>query len=322
MDLNNFLNNIPQNLIVSPVPHIRASITTRRIMLRVIIALVPAIIASVIIFGLRALMVEAVTVASCVLMEYLWCTLRHEAPLWKDLSAVVTGILLAFNMPASVPLYLPVIGSVVAIIVTKQFFGGIGKNFANPAIVARITLAVSFPSLMTAYTYPQPVIPCDAISSATPLAVTQKIPLLDLFLGTHGGVIGETCALALLIGLVYLLATGTVDFTIPVTYVGAVALISLIAGKDVLHQILSGGLLLGAIFMATDYVTSPFTRKGKIIFALGCAAITCVIRFFGNMNEGVSYSILLMNLLVPFINAKTRKIPMGGKVKTEEKKRG
>ena len=315
MDLNNFLKNIPNHLIVSPVPHVRAAITTRKIMLRVIIAMIPAVIASVIIFGPRALLVEAVTVASCVLLEFLWCTLRHEDPLWKDLSAVVTGLLLAFNLPASIPLYVPVIGSVVAIIVTKQFFGGIGKNFANPAIVARITLAVSFPSLMTAYTYPKPYIACDALTSATPLGVTEKIPFLDLFLGTNGGVIGETCALALIIGFVYLVATGTIDFTIPVVYVGSVALISLISGHDVLHQVLSGGLLLGAIFMATDYVTSPFTRKGKIIFALGCGIITCVIRFFGNMNEGVSYSILLMNLLVPFINARTRKVPMGGKVK-------
>ena len=315
MDLNNFLRNIPNNLIVSPVPHVRAAITTRKIMLRVIIAMLPAVIASVIIFGPRAFAVEAVTVGSCVLLEFLWCTLRHEEPLWKDLSAVVTGLLLAFNLPASIPLYIPVIGSVVAIIVAKQFFGGIGKNFANPAIVARITLAVSFPSLMTAYTYPKPYVPCDAISSATPLGVTTDIPFMDLFLGTHGGVIGETCALALLIGFVYLVATGTIDFTIPVVFVGSVALFSLIAGQNVVQQIFSGGLLLGAIFMATDYVTSPFTRKGKIIFALGCGIITSVIRFYGNMNEGVSYSILLMNLLVPFINAKTRKVPMGGKVK-------
>lgn len=315
MDLNNFLKNIPNHLIVSPVPHVRASITTRKIMLRVIIALVPAIAASVVIFGLRALVIEAVTVGSCVLLEFLWCTLRHEDPLWKDLSAVVTGILLAFNLPASVPLYLPVIGSVVAIIVTKQLFGGLGKNFANPAIVGRITLAVSFPSLMTAYTYPKPFTACDAISSATPLGVAEKIPFADLFFGTHGGVIGETCALALIIGFAYLVATGTIDLTIPVVYVGTVALFSLIAGQNVVQQVLSGGLLLGAVFMATDYVTSPFTRKGKLIFALGCGVITCIIRFWGNMNEGVSYSILLMNLLVPFINAKTRKVPMGGRVK-------
>ena len=315
MDLQNFLKAIPNHLVVTPVPHIRASITTQKIMLRVIIAMLPAAAASVVLFGPRALFVEGLTVAACFLFEYLWCRLRKEDPNWKDLSAVVTGLLLAFNMPASVPWYLPVIGAFVAIIVTKQLFGGIGSNFANPAIVARITLAVSFPSLMTAYTYPDPVVPYDALSSATPLGIDGEVPILDLFLGTHGGVIGETCALALLIGFVFLLATGTIDFTIPAFYIGTVALLSLIFGQDVVRQILSGGLLLGAVFMATDYVTSPFTRRGKIIFAAGCGIITCVIRFWGNMNEGVSYSILLMNLFVPFINARTRKVPMGGRVK-------
>lgn len=299
-------------LVVSPVPHILSKLTTSKVMLNVIIALGPAVIASIVIFGLQALLVEAVTVAACVLCEYLWCRLRKEENTISDLSAVVTGILLAFNLPPSIPLYIPVIGAVVAIIVTKQLFGGIGRNFANPAIVARITLAISFPALMTAYTYPTPVAACDAISSATPLAVDGQIPFLDLFLGTHGGVIGETCALALLLGLIWLLLTKTIEITIPLTFVATVAVFSLLAGKDVLQQILSGGLLLGAIFMATDYVTSPYTRKGKIIFALGCGIITCIIRFWGNMNEGVSYSILLMNLLVPLINSKTRRTPLGG----------
>ena len=312
MDLNNFLKGLPSHLVVSPLPHIRSQITTRRIMLRVIIALMPEAIAAVVLFGTRAFAIEAVSVISCVLFEFLWCTLRHTEKTYTDLSAVITGLLLAFNLPASVPLYLPVIGSAAAIIVTKMLFGGIGKNFANPAIVGRITLAVSFPALMTNYTYPTPFIACDAITSATPLAVEGKIPFLDLFFGTHGGVIGETCSLAILIGLVILLATGTADFTTPVTYVACVAVLSLIFGKDVVQQIFSGGLLLGAVFMATDYTTSPFTRKGKIIFALGCGVITSVIRFFGNMNEGVSYSILIMNLLVPFINSATRRTPMGG----------
>lgn len=299
-------------LVVSPVPHILAPVTTRKVMLNVIIALGPAVIASIIIFGLQALLVEAVTVAACVLCEYLWCRLRKEENTIGDLSAVVTGILLAFNLPPTIPLYIPVIGAVIAIIVTKQLFGGIGCNFANPAIVGRIALAISFPAFMTAYSYPTPVTACDAISSATPLAVDGGIPFLDLFLGTHGGVIGETCALALILGLVWLLVTKTIEITIPLVYVATVAVFSLLAGKDVVQQILSGGLLLGAIFMATDYVTSPFTRKGKIIFALGCGIITCIIRFWGNMNEGVSYSILLMNLLVPLINSKTRRVPLGG----------
>lgn len=301
------------HLVVSPVPHVHSPLTTRRVMGNVVIALLPAVVASTIIFGWRSLLVILVTVAACVLCEFLWCRLRKQRQTVGDLSAVVTGILLAFNLPSTVPLYLPVIGAITAIIVTKELFGGIGHNFANPAIVGRITLAVSFPSLMTAYAYPATLSGVDALSSATPLAVSDEaLPLLDLFLGTHGGVLGETCCLALLIGLVWLLVTRTIEITIPLVYVGTVAIMSLICGYSPLQQILSGGLLLGAIFMATDYTTSPFTRRGKIIFALGCGLLTCLIRFWGNMNEGVSYSILLMNLLVPYINAKTRKTPMGG----------
>ena len=303
------------HLIVSPVPHIHSGITTRKIMGNVILALLPALIASVLIFGIRALLVEAIAVVSSVGCEYLWCRLRKETITTGDLSAVVTGLLLAFNLPVTVPIYLPIIGAIAAILVTKMLFGGIGHNFANPAIVGRITLAVSFPALMTNYTYPDPVAACDAISSATPLRAAAKVPLLDLLLGTHGGVLGETCAIALLLGLIWLLITRTIEITIPLTYVGTVAILSLIFGQNVLQQILSGGLLLGAIFMATDYVTSPYTRKGKIIFAFGCGLITCAIRFWGNMSEGVSYSILLMNLFVPLINEQTRRVPMGGRKK-------
>ncbi len=298
-------------LSVSPVPHIHATVTTRKIMGNVMLALLPALIASTVIFGLRSLLVVAVTVASCVFWEYLWCRLRKEGQTVSDLSAVVTGLLLAFNLPSTVPLYLPVIGAIAAIIVTKELFGGIGCNFANPAIVGRITLAVSFPALMTSYQYPANG--CDALSSATPLAVkTQELPLTTLLLGNHGGVIGETCALALLLGLVWLLATQVIEITIPAVYIGSVALLSWLAGENPLQAVLSGGLLLGAIFMATDYTTSPFTRKGKVIFALGLGVITFLIRQFGNMNEGVSYAILLMNLTVPYMNRATRKTPLGG----------
>ena len=339
------------NLVVSPVPHMKSHVTTRKLMLNVIIALMPALIAAVVIFGARVILITAVSVISCVLFEFIWGRLRkRQVYTIIDLSAVVTGLLLAFNLPVTVPVYLPVIGSLFAIIVTKELFGGLGCNFANPAIVGRIVLAVSFPSLMTAYTelstvlklppvyvpggswteadvpgalwvgakpfsYPAPYAACDALSSATPLGTDAPIPVIDLLLGTHGGVIGETCCIALLIGLVWLLATKTIEITIPLVYIGVVALMSLAFGHDVLKEILSGGLLLGAIFMATDYVTSPFTRKGKIIFAVGLGLITCVIRFWGNMNEGVSYSILLMNLLVPAIDAATRRKPMGGAVK-------
>ncbi len=282
----------------------------------VIIALIPALIASTVIFGLRSLLVVAVTTAACVLMEHLWCLIRKTPTTVGDLSAVVTGLLLAFNLPPTVPLYLPVIGAAAAILVTKELFGGIGCNFANPAIVGRITLAVSFPSRMTSYLFPKLLIPCDALTSATPLAVPdQQLPLLDLLLGTHGGVIGETCAVALLLGLVWLLVTRTIEITIPLCYVGTVAILSLIVGRNPAAEVLSGGLLLGAIFMATDYTTSPFYRKGKIVFGVGLGLITCLIRFWGNMAEGVSYSILLMNLLVPYINARFRRVPMGGGVR-------
>lgn len=303
-------------LVVSPQPHIRSKITTTRIMLNVIIALMPSVVCSVIIFGWDALLVTAVTVAACVLCEFLWCVLRKEKNTIPDLSAVVTGILLAFNLPDTIPLYIPVIGAIIAIIVTKELFGGIGKNFANPAIVARIALAISFTSQMTSYSYPSQIVQMDALSSATPLAVVdESIPIADLLFGTHGGVIGETCAAALLLGLIWLLATRTIEITIPLFYVGTVALFSLVTGHNVVNEILSGGLLLGAIFMATDYTTSPFTRRGKIIFGIGLGLITCLIRFWGNMNEGVSYSILLMNLLVPYINSKTRNVPLGGAAK-------
>jgi electron transport complex protein RnfD len=305
--------DVQENYIVSASPHIRSKDTTQSIMLNVILALIPALVASVFLFGFRALLVEAVSVASAVLCEAAWCAVRKEKQSIRDLSAIITGLLLAFNLPASIPLYIPVIGAIVAIIVVKELFGGIGCNFANPAIVARITLAVSFPSLMTSYTYPRLFRACDALTSATPLAAGKAgVPLLNLLLGTHGGVIGETCAAALLAGLIWLLVTHTIEITIPAVYVGTVFVLSWIFGYNPLQQVLSGGLLLGAIFMATDYVTSPYTHLGKIIFAAGCGVITCMIRFFGNMREGVSYSILLMNLLVPIINEKTRRVPMGG----------
>ncbi len=304
------------HLIVSPNPHIHASDTTRRIIAPVSVAQLPELIASVVLFRHRALLVESVTVACCVLCEYLWCRLRKQTQTAQDFSAVVTGLLLAFNMPVTVPLYLPVIGSVAAIVVTKQLFGGIGHNFANPAIVGRITLAVSFPALMTNYVYPDAVVACDAISSATPLAAkAAEIPLLNLLLATTGGVRVETSTLPLLICLVILVVTRTIDLTIPVLYLATVAVGSALCGYAPLQQLMSGGLMLGAVFMATDYTTSPFTRRGKAVFALGLGVITCLIRFFGNMNEGVSYAILLMNLTVPYINAKTRKVPMGGEKK-------
>ena len=301
-------------MLVKSSPHIRDNSSTQKIMLDVILALCPAILASAIIFGLRALLVIAVTVASCVVFEYLYCRLMKKPNPIADLSAVVTGILLAFNLPSTLPLWMAVIGAFVSIVIAKQLFGGLGHNFANPAIVGRIVLAVSFAGRMTAYAYPEVTNGVAALAGATPLVATRNadLPLLTLFFGTHGGVLGETCAAALLLGGIWLVVRRVISPVIPVTYLATVAVISLLAGQEPLVQLLSGGLMLGAIFMATDYVTSPYTLTGKLVYGLGLGIITCAIRFWATSAEGVSYAILLMNLLVPYINDLTRQKPLGG----------
>ncbi|MBC5580783.1 RnfABCDGE type electron transport complex subunit D [Anaerofilum sp. BX8] len=302
------------NMLVKASPHIRDNSSTQRIMLDVIIALCPAILASGIIFGWRALLLVGVTAAASVAFEYLYCYFLKKPITIGDLSAVVTGILLAFNLPATIPLWIAILGSFVSIVIAKQLFGGLGHNFANPAIVGRIVLAVSFAGRMTAYAYPAVPGGVDALASATPLVATRHadLPLLQLFLGAHGGVLGETCAAALLLGGIYLVVRRVISPAIPVTYLATVAIVSLLAGQEPLVQLLSGGLLLGAIFMATDYVTSPYTLTGKIVYGLGLGVITCAIRFWASSAEGVSYAILLMNLLVPYINDLTRQKPLGG----------
>lgn len=304
-------------LILSTAPHVFDGITTQKVMLNVLIALAPTLIASIVIFGVDALLVTAVTTLACVLFEYLWCRLRKTPQTVGDLSAVVTGLLLAFNLPSTIPLYMAVIGSFVAIVVVKELFGGIGRNFANPAIVARIVLSVSFTAAMTNYAAPNPLLPgaaaVDAVSSATPLAPgAAQLPFMDLLFGVHPGVLGETCGAAIVLGLIWLLATRTITFTIPGVYVGTVIVLSLLTGHDVSTQVFGGGLLLGAVFMATDYVGSPTSFKGQVIFGIGLGLITCLIRFWGNMNEGVAYSILLMNLVVPYIDSLTATTPLGG----------
>lgn len=302
------------NMLVKASPHIRDNSSTQKIMLDVIIALCPAIVASGIIFGWRALLVIGVTAAASVAFEYLYCYLMKKPITISDLSAVVTGILLAFNLPSTIPLWIAILGSFVAVVIAKQMFGGLGHNFANPAIVGRIVLAVSFAGRMTAYAYPAVPGGVDALAGATPLVATQHadLPLLQLFLGAHGGVLGETCAAALLLGGVYLVARRVISPAIPVTYLATVALVSLLAGQEPLVQLLSGGLMLGAIFMATDYVTSPYTLTGKLVYGVGLGVITCAIRFWASSTEGVSYAILLMNLFVPYINDLTRQKPLGG----------
>ena len=317
---------------VTASPHIQDNSSTRKLMLNVIIALLPCVVASTIIFGARTLLVCGVTVAASVLFEYLYCHLMKKPNPVGDLSAVVTGLILALNMPVSMPLWIAIVGAFIAIVITKQLFGGIGMNFANPALVARIVLFTGFASRMTAWVYPAKatrtltMMGVDAATGATPLQVeggVGKYPLMDLFMGVHGGVMGETCALAILIGLAWLLITRTITATIPLTYVGSYALFSFLlnvgelgaadAGMLVLHEVLAGGLLFGAVFMATDYVTSPFTLVGKIVFGIGLGLVTFGIRAFGSMPEGVSYAILFMNLLVPYINDLAHQVPLGYK---------
>jgi len=308
------------NLIVSVSPHFhKKSATTRRIMGDVIIALVPALIASCVIFGLRSLLLVAVSAANCVLLEWVWNKLMKKTQTVCDLSAVVTGILLAYNVPVSMPIWQLLVGDFIAIVIVKMLFGGIGCNFANPAIVGRISMMLSFTTSMTAYNCQ--VGSVDVLSSATPLAALELGNLdmgnfMTLLLGQHGGVLGETCALALILGGIYLIVRGVIKPNIPVAFiVSAFVFTTLFTGFDAARGVLSlfaGGLMLGAIFMATDYVTSPMTGKGQIIFGLGCGFLTAAIRVFANSAEGVSFAILLMNLLVPYINGATGTKPVGG----------
>lgn len=296
-----------QRLLVSPAPHFRRKRDTQSIMLDVIIALMPAFIAAVLFFGWRALLVVSVCVLTCVLCELGFQKLCKRHVTVNDFSAVVTGILLGFNLPYTIPIWQAVFGSIVAIVVVKQLFGGIGKNFANPAITARIVMMVSFASSMTSFSK------IDGVSTATPLTELGSNDILNLFLGNHAGSLGETCALALIIGGIYLICRRVITWHIPVTFIGSAAIFGAIAGHNPLEYILCGGILLGAIFMATDYSTSPPTSWGKVIFGIGCGALTFVIRQFGGYNEGVSFAILIMNILTPYITSLTRKKPFGTK---------
>ncbi len=307
-----------KRLIVSPSPHDENYLKTSNIMLNVCIALVPALIAACVFFGFRALLLTAVCVGCCVLFEFLCRKIMKRDNTISDLSAVVTGIILALNLPVTLPLWMAAIGSFVAIVIVKQLFGGLGQNFANPAITARIVLMVSFPTAMTHWVVPffWREAAADAVTSATPLALGEDAELpsyLDLFLGNIGGCMGETCALALLLGGLYLAARRIISLAAPVSFIGVLALLSFISGEDPLYQILAGGVFLGAFFMATDYATTPISTKGKIVFGIGCGIITFVIRRFGSFPEGVSFSILLMNVLTPYIEQLTRTKVFGAK---------
>ena len=294
-------------LVLASSPHLHGKDSTRSIMRDVIIALCPALIASAVLFGWRALAVVAVCVASSVAAEYLCRLVMKRPQSISDLSAIVTGILLAFNLPVSIPLWQAAFGAVVAIVVVKQMFGGIGCNFVNPALMGRIVLLGSFATSMSSWTLP--AFAPDAVSSATPLATgPAAYSLLDLFIGNRPGSLGETCVAALLLGLIYLLARRVITLVIPTVYVGTVFLLSwAITGsaETALFQILSGGLMLGAIFMATDYTTTPVTRGGHLLFGLGCGLLTVLIRQYGALPEGVSFAIVIMNILTPLLDRLT-----------------
>lgn len=307
----------------SAAPHIRSEETTSRIMLDVLLALLPAVIASIYFFRLAALNLIVISVVSAVVAEFISQKIMKRTPTVNDLSAVVTGLLVAFNIPASAPWWIALIGSVFAIVICKQMFGGIGNNFINPALAARAFLLASWPVIMTSWT----TTGTDAMTTATPLAILkpggeavgEALPsLFDAFVGNIGGSLGETSALLLLLGAIYLFWRGIINWRAPLTFIGTVAVITgiyAITGLDpnasavgmnfVLYQLVSGGLFLGAFFMATDYSSSPITPKGQIIFGIGCGLITSIIRLYGGYPEGVSYSILLMNVATPLIDKYT-----------------
>ena len=304
------------NLILSSSPHIHTRDSSRRIMLDVIIALLPAAIAGVVIFGAKALGVIAACVITAVVSEALFNLIVHKQQTVGDLSAVVTGLLLALNLSTNVAIWQCVVGTVFAIVVVKCLFGGLGKNFANPAITGRVFMLLAF-STVAGGAKPAVV---ELVSSATPLELlaqgSENAPgLMELFLGLHGGAIGETCCLALLLGFAWLLFRRVIKWHVPVIFIGTVFVLYLVftgSFQMALAEILAGGLFIGAIFMATDYVTSPITRKGKMVFALGCGLVTFIIRYFCAYPEGVSFSILAMNILTPYIEKFTANTPLGG----------
>ncbi|OFK79764.1 RnfABCDGE type electron transport complex subunit D [Fenollaria massiliensis] len=293
---------------VSLAPYLRSKSTTQKMMLDVIIAMLPALAASIYFFGMNALMLTVVSVISCVVAEVFMQKLFKKKVTVSDLSAVITGILLAFNLPASAPWWMPVFGGFFAICIVKQIFGGIGSNFMNPALAARAAIMASWPGLITNYITP------DGVASATPLQLmkagtTGELPsLMDMAIGNIGGVIGETCSILLVLGGIYLIVKKVIDWKIPCLYILTTTVLLAAFGVDISllpYHILGGGLILGAFFMATDFVTCPVTPNGRIIFAIGCGIITAIIRVYGGMAEGVSYAIILMNTATPLIESLT-----------------
>lgn len=307
------------NLTVASSPHLVDDINTTRIMASVIFALLPAFGVSIFVFGARAIFLTAVCVLACIGFEYFYKKITKQESTLGDLSAAVTGMLLAFNLPANYPYWQAVIGCFVAIIIVKQLFGGIGQNFVNPAITARIVLLISFTTPMTTWPAAQRIFSAaDAVTGATPLSIMSHGNLNDLpsninlFLGTIGGSMGETSAAALLIGGLFLIYKKIITPAIPVSFLGTMTVFSLLAGVDPLFQIFAGGAMIGAFFMATDYATSPITTSGKIVFGIGCGALTMIIRLYGSYPEGVSFAILLMNIVTPHIDNLSRRKLYGG----------
>ncbi|WP_310601898.1 RnfABCDGE type electron transport complex subunit D [Anaerosporobacter sp.] len=299
---------------VSASPHVRSNASTNTIMRDVALALVPASVAGVVNFGLKALLIIIVTIATCVLTEYTYQKCMHKRVTTSDFTALVTGLLLALNLPSSVPLWIPIIGGVFAILIVKQLYGGLGQNFMNPALAARCFLLISFTGRMTTFTY-------DGITGPTPLALLKNgeetVSVTRMFLGNIAGTIGETSAIALLIGAIYLLLRKVISLRIPLTYIGSFMLFILIFGGKgfeptfLLTHLFGGGLILGAFFMATDYVTSPITPMGQIVFGVLLGVLTGIFRLFGGSAEGVSYAIIFCNLLVPLIEKVTLPTPFG-----------
>ena len=313
-------------LVVSSAPHVYNPVDTTSIMRDVLIALIPSLLVSIYVFGFRALALTLVCAAACVIFEWAWQKFMHRPQTIGDLSAAVTGVILAFNLPVGLPFWMAIVGCFIAIIIVKQLFGGLGENFANPAIVARIALFVGFASAMTSWKVTDKMDPAivaaagDAMTGATPLGLYAKgaeLPsTLSMFLGTINGSMGEVSAIALLIGGVYLLVRKVITWEIPVSFIGVVVILSALMGRNPIFDVFAGGVMLGAIFMATDYVTSPINPAGKLIFGAGCGVMTMLIRQFGAYPEGVSFAILLMNILTPHIDDWTRSklngVPKGG----------
>jgi electron transport complex protein RnfD len=301
---------VSDSLIIASSPHIRANLSTQKIMGLVLLALIPAGAAGTYFLGTRSLYVIAVCVIACAASEAIWQKCAGYTVTVSDLSAVLTGLLLAYNLPPSIPLWMAAVGGVFSIIIAKQFFGGIGQNIVNPALAGRAMMLICWPVRMTTWTVHGVSGPTvlSIIKGAESEGASSSLPsLMDAFLGRMGGCIGETSAVALIAGGVFLIAAGIISWRIPVVYIATVAAMSAVFGRSAgpLMEILSGGLMLGAFFMATDYTTSPITPKGQLIFAFGCGLIASLIRSFGGYPEGVSYSILIMNLTAPLIDRAT-----------------